>query len=285
MAEYRDKPTWALLLSSDLPAGSEDKVLNMLGSVVSDFEHPLQEIIWRQMKEKGQELAGVMKVEDEDFHTIINGHNDDEVRLRLTEVIRAKVGSGGSNTQDISSKTVITRTLENHRNFFHEIQKQAEADILKMVKYNPRKTPYALMIVGVKSCIDSKISSTTELSSHVEAGITIPLDEALKSAGIVLPVNTNIDLAMLKDGFAKIFTEYSAKGERIFAIQYRRISIKATIGMRPHVRIQKKSKYDDLHTVPVNQGLFGGSDEDKLELGLGLDKALTKLGEVYVLEL
>jgi hypothetical protein len=313
MADYRDKPTWALLLSSDLPEGSEERVLKMLGSVVSDFEHPLNEIIERQTKGKEQELAGVMKVEDGDFHSIAEGLKNDEVRMQLTEVVRAKVGSGKANEQDVSSKTVITRTLQNHKRFFEEIEKQSGAEMLKMIKDNPRKdTPYALMIVGIKTCIDSKISSTTECSSQVDVGVKIPLDQALKSAGIVLPVDTSIDLSMVKDAFAKVFTEYSAKGERIFAIQYRRISVQVTTKFRLLPKKQRKTKYGDLHTVPSNRGLFGDSDQadqagqagqaasnadeqtgkddhaeepDKLELGTGLDQTFSRPGEVYIVEL
>lgn len=300
MADYRDKPTWALLLSSDLPEGSEERVLKMLGSVVSDFEHPLHEIIERQTKGKEQELAAVMKVEDDNFHSIANGLKNDEVRMQLTEVIRAKVGSGKANEQDISSKTVITRTLQNHRQFFQEIEKQSRAEILKMIKDNPRKdTPYALMIVGIKTCIDSKIASTTECSSQVDVGVKITLDQALKSAGIILPIDTSIDLSMVKDAFAKVFTEYSAKGERVFAIQYRRISVK------PFTK-QKKLKYGDLHEFSAERGLFGGSDRadqaasnageqtgkddhvqepDKLKLVTGLDQTFSRPGKVYIVEL
>lgn len=307
MAEYRDDPTWALLLSSDLPEGLEERVLKMLGSIVSDFEHPLNEIIWRQTAGKEQELAEVMKVEDDDFHSIANGLKNNEAKIQLTEVVRAKFGSGKANDQDLSSKTVITRTLENHRRFFEDIEMRSRARILKMIRDNPRKdTPYALMIVGIKTCIDSKISANTECSSQVDVGIKISLDQILKSAGIVLPVDTSIDLSNVRNVLAKVFTEYSAKGERIFAIQYRRISVEVTTKWSPLPKKQKRAKYDDLHTVPANRGLYGGPDQagqaaskaaaqtrkdgdadepNKLELGTGLDQTLSKPGKVYIVEL
>lgn len=304
MAEYRTNPTWALLLGSDLPEGSEKKVLQMLGSVVSDFEHPLHEIIWRPVTGKNQELKGVLRVEDGDFRSIANGLTNNEVKLQLTEAVWGKFASGKKNEQKMSAKTVITRTLENHRVFFEEIERQSGADILKMIANNPRKdTPYALMIVGIKTCIDSEISSKTEFSSQVDVGVSIHLDKIFKAAGLPVPIDATIDLNKIKEQLAEVFTTYSAKGERIFAIQYRVISVHTTTKWTPFPEKQKMSRYDDILPVPANRGLYGDTEEDTdededaegqmtnveerngLELREGLEFKLSKPGEVYITEL
>lgn len=311
MAEYRANPTWAILLPSDLPEGSEAKVVNMLGSVVADFEHPLHEIIWRPIAGKEQGLKGTMKVEDEDFHSIMEGLTNAEVKVHLTQAVRGVFASGQKNEQQMSAKTVITRTLENHRRFFDEIDKQSHDAIVRMIKKNPRSgTPYALMIVGIKSCIDARISSKTQLSSHIDASVNIPLDEALKAAGVVAPIGANVDLGMLREKISGVLNEFWAKGERVFAIQYRRISIRRTMKVLPIPHTQRGLKYNELIEIPANRGLFGADEKiqggndvranqcrnsgdgsgkfqnvetgEVLELGDGMEPGLSKSGAVYI---
>ncbi|KAF7595363.1 hypothetical protein BBP40_006356 [Aspergillus hancockii] len=122
--------------------------------------------------------------------------------MRLTKLVTAKVGAGRSNARD-------TRTIENHRLHFEEIQKQVGGRILKMVKENPRRdTPYALMIAGIKTCIDCRVSGKMEMFSNVKVGFKIPLREALKAAGVIMSGNVDVYLDALGKRFRSVISEF-----------------------------------------------------------------------------
>ncbi|KAK5654338.1 hypothetical protein OQA88_7516 [Cercophora sp. LCS_1] len=277
MTEYRANPSWAILPPSDMPDGSEAKVLEMLGSVVPDFEHPLHEMLVAPATNR--EKGGVMRVEDADFRNVVETLANEDVTLRLTQLFGGKAASGGQDQQQFSAKRVITRTLENHRQFFDEVVKHSHDKILKMAADNPRRTSDLYMIVGIKTCIDAHVSSRIGATSLLDAGVKIPLRELLQAAAIPVPVDLTIDLGIIKKTASSVFNQFSLQGERIFAVQYRRISVRNKVKLRPTPHREKKIKYKDIHTVHENRGMYGagpGGDKDEEQGG--------KAGEAITLE-
>src|SRR4051794_24360142 len=65
-----------------------------------------------------------------------------------------------------------------------------------MMDWNPVKKWTAYMVVGVKSCLDTKVSEIRKFDSNLGDGTELPLDAALAASGIVLPVAVvSLDIA------------------------------------------------------------------------------------------
>lgn len=197
-----------------------------------------------------------MIVEYGDFHTIVNGAKDEEIRMRLTKAVWGTLAARRDQRQEISAKTVITRTIKNHRQLFEAIDSQNEEEIRNMIKKNPRPdVRYAFMIVGIKTAVNSKITTNTQLYSQFELGMKVELTKALEAAGIPVPTDVDIDLSGFAGKLGGVFTNFSAKGERIFAVQYRLISIQKRLFAKD------QTKYGDLAQLSESTGIYGGEEE------------------------
>ncbi|KAN0083437.1 hypothetical protein V8E54_002525 [Elaphomyces granulatus] len=264
MAPYRKKPTWAILPSSKSLPGS--KALELLGCVVADIENPTDHRVPTDAAGFHKQLPKVLEVEDTDMKTMLNSTHALQVEARLAQIFGLDAGRQSSQQRQADAQSVITRFLVDHPRVFKTLVENSEyhQEILEMMDWNPVDKKTAYMVVGVKSCLDTKVSEIRKFDSHMGGGTELPLDAALAACGVPPTGVASLDtVANTKQSNTRdLLSTYTAVGERIFAVQYRQIK-----RHRDWLRWTAPStlRYCDLEHVSNEVGLFGDSDEEEYE--------------------
>lgn len=263
MAPYRDRPTWALLPSSKLPPASI--VPELLGHVVADIENPSDHCVPQESKEYQVMLPRVLKAEQTSVEEVLSSANGMHVKARLLQIFSTRLESGQSQELRRTARTVVTRVLRQHPAVF-KLLKESDAyrnQILEMMDMNPRDRGTAYMVVGIKTCFDMNVSDMQTVHKDLGAGLEIPINEALALVGVPIPssvTSLNVSAEAVRVNHEKIFSSFTALGERIFAIQYRQI--KRTRDWLKWTA-PRTLKYGDLETMSNDVGLFGDEDTDE----------------------
>jgi hypothetical protein len=200
-----------------------------------------------------------------------------EARAKLARLLTAVLKNQSGSEEVLMSRSVITRMLEDSDERFEEVRSKHNDTAVSIIRDYGSSTmtgKVGYFVTGIKSCLDAQISDITKLRQLFDAGLEIPLSEAL---GQVLPVtgNINIDLKLAKESLAKVMTKFTADEERIFAIQTRRVVLEGGHfrGLLRSSSTQVKMK--DFHRVPRGRGLLGSndsSDDDEDEEGEAQEK-------------
>jgi hypothetical protein len=300
MSSYRKNPTWAILPSSKTLPGS--KALELLGCVVADIENPTDHCVPRDLSTFRKQLPRVLEVEDTDAKLVLSRNHASHIDTRLTQVLNLDLGQQSCEKRDADTQTVITRFLVDHPSIFKVLvgNEQYERDILEMMDLNPINRKTAYMVVGVKTCLDMKLSDIRTFQNHTGGGAELPIDEALAASGIVLPPGlASLDIAAnaKRSRTRDLLSTYTAVGERVFAIQYRQI--KRHRDWLKWTAPTTTLRYGDLEHVSSDVGLFGDSDQEyeaceedgeeviddsKLEIGDGIGPG-SAVGNLVIAEL
>jgi hypothetical protein len=88
--------------------------------------------------------------------------------IRLTQIFGFDVGRQSRQQRNADAQTVITRFLADHPRVFKMLADNDEyhREILEMMDWNPINKKTAYMVVGVKSCLDTKVSEIRQFDSH-----------------------------------------------------------------------------------------------------------------------
>ena len=303
MASFRKLPTWAVLLGSDLPAGTE--VNNILGAITADFEHPTHAYCPKDVRPVLKAFPESIEVEDSTVQEVLDRQDGEEIRAMLANLLRARLKKNDSDTRRLETRTIITRTLKQQRDIFNAIKEQHRSQIMELIRQNTRKDEFgevAFMIVGVKTAFDTDLSKVKSLERQIGGSGTITVSEALALVDITPPPGVDLTLKLERGALRDVLRSCTADDERIFAVKYRQIRSK--LNWMKHPR-EKDLVYGDILELQEGPGmssppeqLMGGTDvvedgaaeeeedddvddedvpDDDLRLGYGMDLSLAQL--------
>jgi len=262
MAPYRDKPTWALLPPSKLLPGAI--ALELLGRVVADIENPTDHYAPQNIEYFDRLLPKTLEAEQTSVDAVLRGATSSHVQIRLTQLFNSVFGIEQSQERRLTTQLVITRFLRDHPIVFKTLNSNDEyrREILDMMALNPYDKKTAYMVVGVKTCLDMKVSDVQKVNSRRGVGVELPVDAALALTGIPLPLTgASLDIRAEAEHLKHkdLLSSFTTVGERIFAIQYRQIK-----RHRDWLKWTAPSalKYGDLEPVSNDVGFFGEEGED-----------------------
>jgi hypothetical protein len=256
-------PTWAILSPSNLPDESERTTL--LGSIVADFEHPLDNYIPDDIRTILPRNTQGKPTEDTNFKVALLRASGREASTRLGDILRTNFEKDVRNEIHLISTNVQTYTLKQQLKVFTLLKKKFSKEILDMIDRAPSRTPNTIfMVVGIKSCLDAMISFQDAKQREIAIKSALPATPIL-AKGIDIPPTTDTDLGAAASSTKKDNANSGqvAKGARIFALQYRLIKRESVWlqSVRP-----KRTEFDlGDHFVPGENAMFGDEEDGEEE--------------------
>jgi len=248
------KRTWGLLPPSGLIDGSQAPKL--LGRIIADIDYPTADYQPADPRVALHALPAPLEVIDADTKTVLSQVKNTKAKLDLGKIFGVHASDNTNNEDEVTSKTVVTRTLPQYRHAFKALMGNHRDDILELLNNNGGK---AYFIVGVKTCLDSEISHLNFSTSAVGGNVEFPLGQLLAAAGGIppplAPDAANPSGSLDRETVRKALYRFVATGERIFSLQVREVKL-GYWDTEPSVR--------DLHEFSDGTGTFapGGDAED-----------------------
>ena len=278
--QYRNFPTWALLLHGNLPPASIAHML--LGRVVADFEQPTLQGVPKLSEDllhikNSNQHPKALEVIDEDGNIFLNAVKDKNVELELGRLLDLNSQDAEARAQKLESKKIITITLQQAWDIFDDIKKDHEADLVRLVKNTEEEVGF--MIVGLKICIDADIAEVRAEWDKFKTAVNIPAGqvaaEAVGSAAGAPGVGSAIASDGGNIGGRKSTTELQQfvatskiLGKRIFAVQYLQVRPKNKWSLLPPLRSTQSVELGFRVQVPLDKGVFHGASVQSEELEL-----------------
>ena len=276
--QYRDFPTWALLLHGDLPPASIAPTL--LGRVVADFEHPTLQGVPKlpddlsHIKNANQHPKA-LEVVDKDGDIFLNAVKDKNVELELRKLLDVNSQAADLLAHEIKTRKIITITLQQAWDIFDDIKKGHEADLMQLVKNTEDELGF--MVVGLKISIDADVAEVRAEWDKFKATLNIPAGqtaaEAVGSAAgapgvgsTIVSDGGNIRLSKSTTELQQFLATGTMLGKRIFAAQYLQVRPKRRWRLLPRPKLEQSVEIGPLQQFPASKGVFYGGSNQSLEL-------------------
>ena len=279
MSKGIEAPTWALLSPSSLPDDSERA--NLLGSIVADFEHPLDNYIPDDICDILPHNAQAQPTEDTNFKVTLLSASGGKAAARLGDILKISLERDVKDELHLTSTKVRTYILKQQLKIFALLKKTFSGEILNMIDQAPSRNNGAVfMVVGIKTCFDAEISSQTaeerERTSRAALSGTSMLAEEIN-----IPPMTAGELGTVVSnrGRGNADGTQVARGSRIFAIQYRLIKRRSAWFQTVRPKIADFDFGD--HFLPEGNAMFGNSEDEGEQEDDGDDSDEDDEGDEY----
>jgi hypothetical protein len=175
---------------------------------------------------------------------------------------------------------VKTFTLKQPDKVFKFLRNDYKNNILEMINNAPNRNKGAVFqIVALKICKDAEISSKGSETKSRSTDIKPPVKELATAAahGVRPPINPDVEVNIDSTETATRDGSQVAKGERIFAVQYRLVKKRSTWPRPFQAKLPDDFEGGD-YFVPRTEAMFEGDEDadeeeeeeegkDALELG------------------
>jgi hypothetical protein len=228
-----------------------------LGVVVADIARPHHEYCPNDPR-----LAvsyGPDDIIETDVETFLSSQSNASVQATLRGLFGLDAESESSTEHGIRSKWVLTRRLPQHRKVFEAIVGKYGNELVQMLKNNNGQ---GYMVVGFKTCVDAEITQGSERLRKLDGNMTIPVSQlaAAASHGVAVVGGTmDPSVSVLKQSGIRVIAQSIAKGEQIFAVQYRKISLKKSF-----FNAEQRATLQPLKTVDHEDGIYGTNKNDEV---------------------
>lgn len=192
------------------------------GNLVLDVRHPEQEFFTPE--------AGCILDKDivtqhlENFSYVMDQTKGSGLHAYLTTFFSTSSSSQRTSNINISSASCITRQLKNPGTIFEQMcgSNRTRAWLERAMRRN--KPVY--MVSGIQSLVDTQVNESDErvLQNKASAKMPATLASAI-SPGAAIPSGETLDfgVGMSRNDRSNERMKFSAPGEQIFAVQYRKI--------------------------------------------------------------
>ncbi|KAI0896523.1 hypothetical protein F4806DRAFT_464828 [Annulohypoxylon nitens] len=208
--------TTSFILDYLLPADAVS-----LGRLVVDVRFPDQDFFETR---KESAVEGTLTQRVEDFSYSSSQVATSRLHAILSNIISGGHGSENSSKISISSSLCITRQLQNSSLFFEQLCADSKARY--WLEHALRQGEGVFLVTGIKTVVDAQIGIAQSKGKSSEAKFQIPTSCIATAAGIPLPggaldagTDAHRSLDISEEG------SFSAPGEQIFAVQYRKLRV------------------------------------------------------------
>ncbi|GKZ27283.1 hypothetical protein AbraIFM66951_004874 [Aspergillus brasiliensis] len=229
----------------------------LLGVVVADITCPHHEYC------PDAPTRGISSDPDDtieaDVETFLLSQSNASIRADLRALFGLGAESASSTKRGINSKWVLTRRLPQHRKAFEAIVDTYGNELMKMLKNNNGR---GYMVVGFKTCIDAEISQGSERLWKLDGNMTIPVSKLATAAShgaAVFDGSMDPSVSVSKKSGIRVIAQSIARGEQIFAVQYRKVSLK-----KSYFSTEQKAEIRRLKTVDHEDGIYGTNEDDEV---------------------
>jgi hypothetical protein len=175
----------------------------------------------------------------------------------------AAFSKDASNNLHLTSTTVRNYAINQENRAFKLLKRTFKNDILELIENAPPRSKGSVFaIVAIKTCHDAELSSKQSKDQKIKADAKVPLREAVTAAGAPPPpVDPDVAAGFKIDGESSTEGSHIAKGERIFAVQYRIIKKRSEWCKIGRPKLPPDFEQKDL-LVPTGPSMYGEAEQD-----------------------
>jgi hypothetical protein len=253
-------PTWALLSPNKLPDASEVK--KILGAIIPDYENPAQNTIPENASSFIPAHWFVEPTVDGNFKVALSKASGQKAYARLGDILNTAFGKDVSNDLHLTSTTVKTYAVRQEIKAFKLLKQLFNKEIIELINQAPPRSKKSVFVIeALKTCLDAEMSSKDAMNRSKKVDVKPPFGEIVAaSTGAPSPINLDLKIGGESSDRANIDESHTAKGERIFAIQYRIIKKRSEW---PRFGRPKLPLDFDLHDMYIPEGpsMYGDGDD------------------------
>ena len=245
-----------LLLPLPLPA---DEI--QIGSFVLNPTDPTQDY-FNPLEKEPDLKPSVLRVDVTDFTNTIRDAGSKEVKAVLTNYFSTTIDWGKSKTLELSSTKAATYLMKNSGSWFEQVCALAVMRVwLEKIVSQNRKI---YLLVGLRTIFDGRFKTDHSASATTGGRVQLPADVLAGLPPMGLDVGGGGKVSM--DQTAS--TEFSAAGERIWALQYRQIKFKWYWSKKmENAALETGTRWVTFNSMaPHRRIMWSGSRDDTVDL-------------------
>lgn len=202
--------------------------------------------------------------------------SEEDVKLatKLTSFLSAKFSTRSNSKVKITSRQAKTYYLHNVGQYFREAVKSEETQrwIVDRIADGDDKI---YIITAFHTLLDAQITEGSGKSGVTGGEVGIPVSAALAASGVIIPMAETLDSGI---GGSKGHQEsehkhFTAPGEQIFAVQYRKVKFKWFASKDVDHMILEKTSWWKRYDKPKSRGSKDSKDAIEVELEDEVDEA------------
>jgi hypothetical protein len=246
-----------VLLVQKLPA--DTLALKLIGRIVEDVRQPTNG--YRPEDPRPLLDTTPIEVTDTDASVYQNSIKNTTVKAQLGQLFGVAAQGSKTDGTQLSGKTIVTRLLPQHRDAYDAIYAAHGRDIEKLLKLNGG---VGYMIVGLKTILDGSVdfsrSHEQGLSGETSAPVGAVLAATTQGVGAFLGNSVDPSIGGGKVVAAEWAARHQMMGERVFAIQYRVVSLEKQGKLWNG---KKTARLKSMYVVNLQDGVYGDNHDDK----------------------
>jgi hypothetical protein len=190
---------------------------------------------------------------DSDATIFTTSLRDERLAVKLTDMFSLDKTSHAEKTAQLETPRIATFSLEQHQKMFEALMgdESVKQEVITLLQ-TPACKKGLFMIVGAKVVYDGSISIFTDLSRGQKLKTIVPLAQiAAAAASNPMPVlrDQNPEIDKHKEEAEQSDVSYGFSGARIFAFEYRKVTLPRSIFSR-----QRKDPHFSPDTPGMNFG-------------------------------
>ena len=241
-----------LILRNRLP---EECVHLMLGRLVTDMHRPLDSFT-PQDPRVHIEIEPVV-VEDLDANLVVSSAKGGTLKALLWNLLSVDLATGVSHTSTFESTSIKTYRLQNQLAAFDKlITSPAVRQTIEGSKgLLMRNKGVLYMVVGMKTCFNTTVTTEEEVHRKQGGGVTVPL-----SLAFGVPIVPDVGLEGSVSQQRGLTLRSLSPGEQIFAVEYRKVT-QLSVFQRPDPEKEPQIA-NKVQVFPWEHSTFGSEYED-----------------------
>lgn len=238
-----------------------------LGRLVLSVKYPEQDFHEPETPIPSSEIT---RKSFDDFSYTVDRTRGSDFHLFLSKLLTGARNRENGVRIDISSSLCVTRQLQNSGLVFERVcNDQSSRNWLERAF---RKRRDVFMVTGIRALLDACVGTEKSRNTEVGGGFAIPTAQIATAAGYTIPIGESLDVG-INSNKSKGDTErtsFIARGEYIFAIEYRKVRFD----------MFSKREVDNAYLAAgVHWNMFIGARsqeaEDGAEIRVQLDESMT----------
>ncbi len=245
----------SFVLTDRLPA--KEVAPRLLGRIVADIFHPTH--YYRPDDPRPSLTMERIEIVDTHVSSVLSMVKNDVVKAKVGDLLEISVNSDSTSKYNMKSKWVKTETLTQHPDALKNLLKDHRESIQELLERNGDK---GYMIVGIKTCLEPSVQTDEESSKDVGTEMRLPTAAIIAAAShgaLQAPEKMDVsgELQYSRSGTAR--TGYQGVGEQVFAIQYRKVTLKKQIPWPKKIK-PPEVRSGGLMVVAMEDGVFGSAE-------------------------
>ncbi|KAK7532166.1 uncharacterized protein J3D65DRAFT_670793 [Phyllosticta citribraziliensis] len=243
-----------ILLSHLLPAEAVE-----LGRLVIHLEYPEQEFF--QSEDASLSPAGILTQRLDNFQQTLEQSTHSGVESYLSNLLSGARNKQRASRINLSSAACITRQLQNSSQYLERLCATRLGQF--WLERAIRTSQDVFLVTGIKTVFDASVENEASHSSGLEAKVQAPLTMAATATGVPVPIDGMLDIGARanRSKMQSNSTSFTAPGEQIFAVQYRKLRF-----ARFSTRKVENARLEGGNRWKMYLGGRGDEDEDSEEI-------------------